>query len=87
MTCSHTLEHIADPGPVLEHMRSIAKGLVVIAAPYRRSARTDDVPNPSKHLYSFDDAFFDAHPPRRLEVYNSPHWYTSDCFIAVYDPA
>ena len=86
VTCSHTLEHLADPGPVLEKMRSIARRLVVIAAPYRE-ALAPSIPNPSRHLYSFDDAFFDEHPPRRLIVYNSPHWYTSDCFLAIYDPA
>lgn len=86
ITCSHTLEHIADPGPVLAHMRSIANRLAVIAAPYREKLGPD-IPNPSKHLYSFDDDFFEAHPPRRLEVYDSPHWYTSHCFVAVYDPA
>jgi SAM-dependent methyltransferase len=85
VTCSHTLEHLADPGAVLEHMRAIAKRLVVIAAPYKEELGPD-IANPSKHLYSFGDAFFEAHGPRRLDVYNSPHWYTSDCFVAVYDP-
>ena len=86
VTCSHTLEHLAEPGPILEQMRSIARRLVVIAAPYRE--RLDaSIPNPSRHLYSFDDDFFESHPPRRLVVYNSPHWYASDCFVAVYDPA
>ena len=86
VTCSHTLEHLAEPGSVLEQMRSIARRLVVIAAPYREQL-APSIPNPSRHLYSFDDDFFEAHPPRRLIVYNSPHWYTSDCFVAVYDPA
>jgi SAM-dependent methyltransferase len=86
VTCSHTLEHLAEPGPVLEHMRSIARRLVVIAAPYRERL-APSIPNPSRHLCTFDDDFFAAHPPRRLIVYNSPHWYTSDCFVAVYDPS
>ncbi len=86
VTCSHTLEHVARPGPLLEHMRSIARKLVVVTAPYRE--RLDpSKPNPSKHLYSFGDDFFAAHPPRRLDVYDSPHWYDGDCFVAVYDPA
>jgi len=85
VTCSHTLEHLAAPGPVLDHLRRIARQMVVIAAPYRERLHPS-IPNPSCHLYSFDDAFFAEHVPRRLIVYSSPHWSSGDCFIAVYDP-
>lgn len=86
VTCSHTLEHLADPGPVLEHLRTIARRLVIVAAPY--DERLDGSrPNPSRHLFTFDEHFFARHPPARLEVFRSPHWSAGDCFLAVYEPA
>lgn len=86
VTCLHTLEHIADPGPVLEHLRRIARRLVVIAAPYEE-VLDPAIPNPSRHLFSFDERFFEAHEPARLMVYRSPHWSSGDCFMAVYRTA
>jgi 2-polyprenyl-3-methyl-5-hydroxy-6-metoxy-1,4-benzoquinol methylase len=83
VTCSHTLEHVVDPGPVLEHLRRIAKRLVVIAAPYRESLG-EGIPNPSNHQFSFDDEFFARYEPHRMIVYRSPHWSSGDCFLAVY---
>lgn len=85
VTCSHVLEHLADPGTVLEHLRTIARRLVVVAAPYGEIL--DELnPNPSQHLFSFDERFFEEHPPKRLERFRSPHWVAGDCFVAVYEP-
>jgi hypothetical protein len=85
VTCSHVLEHVADPGAMLDHLRAIARRLVVVAAPYRE--RLDPAkPNTSRHLHSFDEQFFATRVPRRLSVFSSPHWSGSECFVAVYDP-
>jgi len=86
VTCLHTLEHIADPGPVLQHLRQIACRLVVIAAPYKEVLHPS-IPNPANHLFSFDERFFAEHEPDRLVVYRSPHWSSGDCFMAVYRTA
>jgi len=83
VTCLHTLEHLAEPGPVLEHLKRIARRLVVIAAPYRELL-DESIPNPSKHLFTFDESFFEEHAPDRLIVYRSNHWSSGDCFMAVY---
>lgn len=85
VTCSHTLEHMDDPGTFLERLRGIAKRLVIIAAPYGE-VLDGSAPNPSNHKFTFDEEFFSAYPPSRLSVYRSPHWSASDCFVAVYGP-
>lgn len=86
VVCSHTLEHIADPAPFMEHLLGLATRLVVIAAPWKEPLDT----RLPYHLHSFDESFFERFPPSTFEVYRSPHWNGGDCFIATYrlgDPA
>lgn len=82
VVCSHTLEHLADPGPVLEQLRSLARRLVVIAAPWRESPAT----RLPYHRFTFDEAFLREHPPYRFDTFHHPHWSGGPCFVACYLP-
>jgi SAM-dependent methyltransferase len=80
VTCSHTLEHLADPRPMMRQLLALARRQVIIAAPWQEPLEG----RPEYHLFRFDEAFFDEFAPTRFEIYRSPHWHTSPCFIASY---
>lgn len=81
VVCSRTLEHLEDPGRMLQKLLSTARRLVVIAAPWKEPVES----RLPYHLYSFDEQFFERYPPTRFESYLSPHWHSGECFIASYD--
>jgi 2-polyprenyl-3-methyl-5-hydroxy-6-metoxy-1,4-benzoquinol methylase len=80
VTCSHTIEHVPDPGQFFSRLKYLAKQVVVLAGPYNEPADRR-IPG---HINSIGDEFFTYNTPTRLKIYKSPHWHNGDCFIAVY---
>jgi 2-polyprenyl-3-methyl-5-hydroxy-6-metoxy-1,4-benzoquinol methylase len=80
VVCSHTIEHVEDPGAFFKRLTYLAKELVILAAPYKEPEH-NRIPG---HINTIGDEFFKQFTPNRLQIYKSPHWHNGDCFIAVY---
>ena len=76
VTCSHTIEHIPDPGSFVEKLARIARRALFVACPFEEVAR---VPG---HCVTITREFFNEHKFEDVEVYDSNHWHNGLCCLA-----
>lgn len=74
--CSHTLEHLADPNPVVARLKQLACDWVVIATPFEEKDLIKG------HLSSIGFKFLERHNACRTKVYRSMTWHQSMACIA-----
>lgn len=76
VTCSHTIEHIAEAEAFVGQLANIARRAVFIACPFDEKNRIPE------HVRSFDASFFEGLKFENLEIYDSNHWHNGLCCLA-----
>jgi hypothetical protein len=80
VVCSHTIEHVEDPGAFFKRLTYLAKKFLIVVVPYKEPEHNRIL----GHINTIGDDFFKQFTPNWLQIYKSPDWHNGDCFIAVY---
>ncbi len=66
--CSHTIEHLADPAPLIQHCRQRARKWALFYAPFEEK---ELIPG---HLRAITRDYVESFHPIKIEVLTSPGW-------------
>ena len=81
VVCSHVIEHVDDPGLLLEQVLRTCKGFALIYAPY------NEIELSPGHLSTITEDVFAPHAPVKLVIRESMAFYGEGrrCILAVFD--
>lgn len=82
VTCSHTIEHLADPRPFILELQRRARKWLLLYAPYEERK-----PDGVEHLTRITRDFVQSFDPLRFDVFTSPGWQKPgepDCRVVLF---